>query len=210
MLSGGPGRTRMRRAAAGRGCVVRVGDNLPPRRAAKDAAFDGLFVTFRCRGGWGGVRGQSRRHRPQPGALGHRERALHRSCGRDLWRRPDMVWGQLAMPERELGVLGDVEGQDVLELACGTAYFSSWLARAGARPVALDFSGEQLATARRLQGLLGSTFPLIHGDAERVPLVSPALRPRGERARRRRVVRPGALVARGRTAPAAREGAWCS
>ena len=54
-----------------------------------------------------------------------------------------------------LGVLGDVQGKDVLELACGTAYFAAWLARAGARPVALDFSGEQLATARHLQARLG-------------------------------------------------------
>ena len=50
----------------------------------------------------------------------------------ELWARPDAVWGLFAVPERELGVLGDVRGLDVLELACGTAYFSAWLARAGA------------------------------------------------------------------------------
>ena len=83
-----------------------------------------------------------------------------------------MVWGLFAVPERELGVLGDVQGLDVLELACGTAYLSAWLARAGARPVGLDFSGEQLATARHLRTRLGPAFPLVHGDAERVPLAS--------------------------------------
>ena len=89
-----------------------------------------------------------------------------------MWGRPEVAWGLFATPERELGVLGDVRGLDVLELACGTAYFAAWLARAGARPVALDFSGEQLATARGLQARLGPTFPLVHADAERVPLAS--------------------------------------
>ena len=51
-----------------------------------------------------------------------------------MWARSDAVWGLFAVPERELGVLGDVRGLDVLELACGTAYFSAWLARSGRRP----------------------------------------------------------------------------
>ena len=89
-----------------------------------------------------------------------------------MWGMPEVVWGLFAVPERELGVLGKVQGMDVLELACGTAYFAAWLARAGARPVALDFSGEQLATARHLQARLGPTFPLVHADAEQVPLAS--------------------------------------
>jgi SAM-dependent methyltransferase len=89
-----------------------------------------------------------------------------------MWGRERVVWGLFAVPERELGALGDVEGLDVAELACGTAYFSAWLARAGARTVAVDLSGEQLATARRLQDRLGPTFPLVQADAERVPLAS--------------------------------------
>ena len=92
------------------------------------------------------------------------------AAAEEMWARSDVVWGLFAVPERELGVLGDVHGLDVLELACGTAYFSAWLARAGARTVAVDFSSEQLATARRVQGRLGPAFPLIQGDAERVPL----------------------------------------
>lgn len=57
---------------------------------------------------------------------------------------------------------------DVVELACGTAYFSGWLTRAGATTAAVDLSGEQLATARRMSGQLGPVFPLVQGDAERV------------------------------------------
>ncbi|MGV1007032.1 MAG: class I SAM-dependent methyltransferase [Dermatophilaceae bacterium] len=87
-----------------------------------------------------------------------------------MWTRPDFVWGLFAMPDRDLGVLGDVNGLRVAELACGTAYVSAWLTRAGATTVALDLSSEQLATARRLQGHIGPSFPLVQADAERVPL----------------------------------------
>ncbi|NUR09980.1 MAG: methyltransferase domain-containing protein [Nocardioidaceae bacterium] len=87
------------------------------------------------------------------------------------WGRAEVVWGLFAVPDRELGVLGDVRGLDVLELAAGTAYCSAWLARGGARPVALDLSAEQLATARALQRGTGPAFPLLQADAERVPLV---------------------------------------
>ena len=89
-----------------------------------------------------------------------------------MWERTDMVWGLFAVPDRVLGVLGDVRGLDVVELACGTAYFAAWLARAGATPVALDLSSEQLATARRLQHRLGPRFPLVQADAQRIPLAS--------------------------------------
>ncbi|MGB7817282.1 MAG: class I SAM-dependent methyltransferase [Ornithinibacter sp.] len=87
-----------------------------------------------------------------------------------LWSRPDAVWGLFAVPERELGVLGDLRGVDVLEIASGTAYVSAWLARAGANPVAVDLSGEQLATARGLQRRVGPVFPLVQCDAEHLPL----------------------------------------
>ena len=94
------------------------------------------------------------------------------AAAEDMWSRPEVVWGLFATRERDLGGLGDVRGLDVAELACGTAYFSAWLARAGAATVAIDFSGEQLATARRLQERLGPDFPLVQADAERVPLAS--------------------------------------
>lgn len=94
------------------------------------------------------------------------------AAAEEMWLRSDIVWGLFATPEPDIGVLGDVRGLDVVELACGTAYFSAWLTRAGAHAVALDLSGEQLETARRLQEQHGPTFPLIEGDAERVPLAS--------------------------------------
>jgi SAM-dependent methyltransferase len=92
------------------------------------------------------------------------------AAAEELWRRSEIVWGLFGVPERELRVLGPLSGLDVVELACGTAYFSAWLARAGARVVAVDFSHEQLLTARRMQALVGPEFPVVQGDGERVPL----------------------------------------
>jgi SAM-dependent methyltransferase len=90
----------------------------------------------------------------------------------EMWARPSVVWGLFGVPEEDLGVLGDVRGLDVVELACGTAYFSAWLVRAGASVVAVDLSSEQLATARRLQVGRGPVFPLVQADGEQVPLAS--------------------------------------
>ena len=61
------------------------------------------------------------------------------------------------------------QGRDSIELGCGTGYVSAWLARRGARPVGLDNSAAQLATARQLQDRFGLRFPLIHASAEQAP-----------------------------------------
>ena len=86
------------------------------------------------------------------------------------WAAEDISWGNYGVPEREIGALGDVGGLDVVELGCGTAYFSSWLARRGARPVGVDVTPAQLDTARRCQAEFGISFPLVEADAADVPL----------------------------------------
>ncbi len=86
------------------------------------------------------------------------------------WTATEVRWGLFGTPDRDLGVLGDVAGLDVAELACGTAYFSAWLRRRGARVVALDLSADQLRSARRCQLAYGPRFPIIQADAQRVPL----------------------------------------
>ena len=88
------------------------------------------------------------------------------------WAADEITWGLFNVPESALGVLGDVAGLDVVELGCGTAYFSSWLARRGARPVGVDLTPAQLATARRCQRQFGVSFPLVEADARAVPLPS--------------------------------------
>jgi SAM-dependent methyltransferase len=86
------------------------------------------------------------------------------------WARDDVDWGLWRIPEAEVGALGDVAGLDVVELGCGTAYFSAWLAKHGARPVGVDPTPAQLATARRMQEETGIVFPLVEAPGERVPL----------------------------------------
>src|SRR5882672_10760385 len=81
----------------------------------------------------------------------------------------DPTWGIWSVPERDLRVVPDVAGKDVIELGCGTAYWSAWMARRGARCVGIDNSERQLATARRLAAEHGVDLTLLHGNAERVP-----------------------------------------
>ena len=57
-----------------------------------------------------------------------------------------------------------------MELGCGTAYVSAWLARRGARPIGIDPSTSQLAIVRRFQVEFGLEFPLIQAAGEHVPL----------------------------------------
>jgi SAM-dependent methyltransferase len=81
------------------------------------------------------------------------------------WALDSVNWGIWAIDESELHVLPDVNGLDVVELGCGTAYFSAWLAKGGARPVGVDITPAQLATARRMMGETGIEFPLVEADA---------------------------------------------
>jgi SAM-dependent methyltransferase len=91
------------------------------------------------------------------------------ATGERGWARKEPTWGIWHVPETELHLLpDDLKDKDAIELGCGTAYVSSWLARRGARVVAIDNSSAQLATARRLQRQHGLDFELIHGNAESI------------------------------------------
>jgi SAM-dependent methyltransferase len=81
------------------------------------------------------------------------------------WALDEISWGVWGVDESELNVLGDVAGLDIVELGCGTAYFSAWLAKKGARPVGVDITPAQLATARRMMEQTGIEFPLVEADA---------------------------------------------
>ncbi len=90
--------------------------------------------------------------------------------GRRAWAQPEPSWGIWNVPESEIHLLPDeLEGKDAIELGCGTAYVSAWLARRGARVVGIDNSPKQLESARTFQLEFGLEFPLILGNAERVP-----------------------------------------
>jgi SAM-dependent methyltransferase len=94
----------------------------------------------------------------------------HGPLARGQWLAPHPRWGLWATPESRVSVLpGDLAGMRAIDLGCGTGYVCAWLARAGARPVGLDLSRRQLATARAMQAESGLGFPLVLGDAEQVP-----------------------------------------
>jgi SAM-dependent methyltransferase len=99
-----------------------------------------------------------------------RAASWHGPLARDHWRRTEPSWGLWNTPEPQVELFpDDVAGMDAIELGCGTAYVSAGLARAGARPVGVDLSREQLATARSMQREFGIAFPLVLADAEHLP-----------------------------------------
>jgi len=85
--------------------------------------------------------------------------------GEQLDEKP-MAWGVWRIPESELGVLGPVQGRDILELGCGAAQWTIALSEMGARAAGLDLSERQLAHARSRSS---RAIPLAQGNAEKLP-----------------------------------------
>lgn len=90
--------------------------------------------------------------------------------GPQLASNAGLAWGMWQVPEAELGVLGDVDGLDILEFGCGAAQWSISLAKLGARPVGLDVTARQLEHAREGMAAEGVGFPLVEASGEDVPL----------------------------------------
>ncbi|MDX1650740.1 MAG: class I SAM-dependent methyltransferase, partial [Myxococcota bacterium] len=127
--------------------------------------------------------------------------AYQRAHGATL-ARTARAWGVWRIPERELGILGEVRGRDVLELGCGAAAWTRALADDGARAVGVDLSRRQLAHAQ------AGGLRLVQGDAERLPFRDAAFdvvfcdhgatsfaRPQRAVAEASRVLRSGGLLA---------------
>ncbi|MGD0748101.1 MAG: class I SAM-dependent methyltransferase [Acidimicrobiales bacterium] len=92
------------------------------------------------------------------------------AAARRGWSATEATWGIFAVPERTVRLLpDDLDGKAVLELGCGTAYVSAWLARRGAAPVGVDPSAGQLGIARQFQDEFGLAFPLVRASGEHVP-----------------------------------------
>jgi len=90
---------------------------------------------------------------------------------RGAWAQEEITYGKWQLRESDLRVLPEIEGKDVIELGCGTAYFGAWLKRAGARRVVgVDVTPAQLETARRMDEEFGLGLELIEANAEDVPL----------------------------------------
>ena len=79
------------------------------------------------------------------------------------------VWGPEGVTEESLGVLGDIEGRDVLELGSGAGQCSRWVRRHGGHAIGLDLSHRQLQHSRRLDESTGVTVPSVRATATAIP-----------------------------------------
>lgn len=92
------------------------------------------------------------------------------AMGERAWAAGEPSWGIWSVPEADVEMLpANMTGLDAVELGCGTAYVTAWMARRGATVTAIDNSEAQLATARRLATEHGIDATFVHGNAEAVP-----------------------------------------
>lgn len=79
------------------------------------------------------------------------------------------VWGPEGLTEEEAGVLGPVEGRDVLEVGSGAGQCSRWVRTHGGRGFGLDLSMRQLQHSRRIDDGTGVAVPSLLGTATALP-----------------------------------------
>jgi len=93
------------------------------------------------------------------------------AVGERLWQSDTPVWGNWNTPGTSVDMLpDDMAGLDAIELGCGTAYVSGWMARRGAKVTAIDISPVQMETAQRLARATGWDITFITGNAEKTGL----------------------------------------
>jgi SAM-dependent methyltransferase len=81
----------------------------------------------------------------------------------------EFVWCPEGMHEGDWHLLGDVTGKRILEIGCGSAPCSRWLAAQGARPVGLDLSRGMLERGLAAMARGGPRVPLVQAGAEALP-----------------------------------------
>jgi SAM-dependent methyltransferase len=81
----------------------------------------------------------------------------------------DLLWCPENLRETDIHLLGDVRGLRVLEVGCGSAPCSRWLATQDSRPVAFDLSGGMLRHAVRAAERTGVGVPLVQADVCALP-----------------------------------------
>ncbi|GAB0102909.1 class I SAM-dependent methyltransferase [Nocardia sp. JMUB6875] len=81
----------------------------------------------------------------------------------------EFVWCPEGLHEGDWHLLGDIEGKRILEIGCGSAPCSRWLASHGAHPVGLDISRSMLDRGRAAMAAGGPSVPLVQAGAEELP-----------------------------------------
>jgi ubiquinone/menaquinone biosynthesis C-methylase UbiE len=107
--------------------------------------------------------------RTAPAGIAGRRSTRNRGGGTGRWTSPFGASGACQSLSSTCSP-DDPAGLDAIELGCGTAYVSAWLLQRGAPPVGIDNSAPQLASPRRFQQEFRPRVPLLHGNAEAVPL----------------------------------------
>jgi SAM-dependent methyltransferase len=87
----------------------------------------------------------------------------------DFLGAADFVWCPEGVREEQVKLLGEITGARVLEVGCGSAPCSRWLAANGARPVALDISAGMLRHAQDGNRATGLDVPLVQASADQLP-----------------------------------------
>jgi SAM-dependent methyltransferase len=82
----------------------------------------------------------------------------------------DFVWCPEGLREADAGLLGPVAGKTVVEIGCGAAAATRWLATQGAQVVGIDLSAGMLRQARLGSARSGVPVPLVQADALRLPV----------------------------------------
>lgn len=89
----------------------------------------------------------------------------------DAWAEQEITWGMCRAREADVRALPDLQGKEVVELGCGTAYVGAWLKRHGARRVVgVDITPAQLDTARRMNAEFGLGLEFVEANAEETGL----------------------------------------
>jgi len=83
----------------------------------------------------------------------------------DRYLRDNPLYQEVILPN-VLEMVGEVQGQEICDLACGQGWIARELTRRGARVTGLDLADNLLAMARQheAQESLGITY--LHGDAQ--------------------------------------------
>ena len=90
----------------------------------------------------------------------------------------DFLWCPEGVREEDVQLLGptsSLSGRRILEVGCGAAMCSRWLAAHGARPIALDVSAGMLRHGRAAGVRTGVDVTLLQADAQWLPIASASI-----------------------------------
>lgn len=81
----------------------------------------------------------------------------------------EFIWCPEGLHEGDWHLLGDITDKRILEIGCGSAPCSRWLAANGAQPVGLDLSAGMLRRGLAAMARGGPRVPLVQAGAEALP-----------------------------------------